>query len=147
MAKLIIQKDKNEFLSYVIHKKLISIGRSPQCDLVLADNNISSLHANIINRKGMFQLIDMESTNGTKVNGAPISEKNLAYGDNIDIGRFTIIFSEEPVWEDNFATSIVKKDLLVKSQGQIDKLENHDLEMILSQIGREDPEQEVQSTL
>lgn len=72
----------------------LTIGRLPECDIVLNDTKVSRRHAEI--RKdgsGVGALvIDLNSTNGTLVNGAGVRERALTDGDQITVGTTTLRF-------------------------------------------------------
>ena len=71
----------------------IVIGRSPECDISFDDANISRRHAEIRVVLGAHVVSDLGSTNGTKVNGVPITlERTLRDGDIIALGSHTIRF-------------------------------------------------------
>jgi pSer/pThr/pTyr-binding forkhead associated (FHA) protein len=73
--------------------KAITIGRSPDCDISFDDANISRRHAEIKVVLGAHVISDLGSTNGTKVNGVPITlERTLRDGDIIALGSNTIRF-------------------------------------------------------
>src|SRR5919202_5171961 len=55
----------------------ITIGRLPECDIVLSDPNVSRRHAEIRRQGTDFVVVDLDSTNGTRVNGAGIKERRL----------------------------------------------------------------------
>jgi hypothetical protein len=65
----------------------ISIGRAPECGLVLKDSRASRRHARLTTRDGVLILTDLGSTNGTRVNGHRVSEVVLGAGDRITIGE------------------------------------------------------------
>jgi FhaA, N-terminal domain/FHA domain len=67
-------------------------GRLPENDLVIADPNVSRRHAEIRAVGPNFVIVDLGSTNGTRVNGAAVSQHTLHSGDNISIGATTIRF-------------------------------------------------------
>ena len=69
-----------------------SFGRMPENDLVIADPNVSRRHAEIRPIGPSFVIVDLGSTNGTKVNGATVSQHTLRSGDKISIGATTIRF-------------------------------------------------------
>ena len=71
------------------------IGRDPQSDLVLDDRRVSRKHAEIRLRLGRYTLYDLQSTNGTFVNGRRIAEKVLEDGDRLSIGGLEIAFRSE----------------------------------------------------
>jgi hypothetical protein len=69
------------------------IGRQTTCDIVIADHNVSRVHAEIRVVHGICQIDDRGSTNGTRVNGAVIVEPTpLASGDVIAFGAVNIHF-------------------------------------------------------
>ena len=65
----------------------ISIGRRPECNIVLADPNVSRNHAEIRPHETGFLLIDLGSTNGSKVNGVRVDQHILSDGDKISFGN------------------------------------------------------------
>jgi hypothetical protein len=69
------------------------IGRQTTCDIVIADHNVSRVHADIRVVHGTWQIDDRGSTNGTRVNGTVIVEPTpLASGDVIAFGAVNIRF-------------------------------------------------------
>jgi hypothetical protein len=68
------------------------IGRLPECDVVLNDSNVSRRHAELRRSGDGVFLTDLGSTNGTRVNGAPIREQILASGDEVSVGSTKLIF-------------------------------------------------------
>jgi hypothetical protein len=68
------------------------IGRLPECGVVLADSNVSRRHAELRRAGDSVVLTDLGSTNGTRVNGAPIRERVLASGDEVSVGSTRLIF-------------------------------------------------------
>jgi pSer/pThr/pTyr-binding forkhead associated (FHA) protein len=84
-----------------------SIGRSPECDLVIDNLGVSRRHAEIDMSTGAPVLKDLKSNNGTFVNGRRVVKHHLNDGDEIAIGKFTITFNNE-VLEDE-VEEVVKK--------------------------------------
>ena len=70
----------------------VLIGRDPQNDVVLDDRRVSRKHAEVRLRLGRYTLYDLQSTNGTYVNGRRVAEKVLEDGDKISIGGLEILF-------------------------------------------------------
>jgi sigma-B regulation protein RsbU (phosphoserine phosphatase) len=92
MATLHIQPQRGEPWSVELNGDIVSIGRGPDNDVSLADPNCSSRHAVIERGEQGFVLRDLESKNGTHVNGRRITcPVTLARGDEIKIGS-TILF-------------------------------------------------------
>jgi hypothetical protein len=75
--------------------QMVTLGRAPDNDVVVADPATSGRHGRIEVRAGAFWISDLGSTNGTLVNGEPVIEKQLADGDLIAIGQNTIRFTLE----------------------------------------------------
>lgn len=69
-----------------------SVGRLPNCSLILSDENVSRNHAVIQRGPGGWTLTDNGSTNGTTVNGAPVTEVQLQSGDKIVFGATPATF-------------------------------------------------------
>jgi hypothetical protein len=68
------------------------IGRLPECGVVLADSNVSRRHAELRRAGDSVVLTDLGSTNGTRVNGAPVRERVLVSGDEVSVGSTKLIF-------------------------------------------------------
>jgi hypothetical protein len=66
------------------------IGRLPECGVVLSDPNVSRRHAEIRRQGSAVVLTDLDSTNGTRVNGVPVRERVLEDGDEIVVGTTAI---------------------------------------------------------
>ena len=62
------------------------IGRSTDVDMVLVEDMVSRKHARIVSVEGVFEIEDLDSTNGTFVNGEKITRTRLREGDRILIG-------------------------------------------------------------
>ena len=68
----------------------ISISRSKEADMRIEDRYASSIHARVFSREGRFYVEDMNSTNGTLLNGATLQgEAELIDGDTVQIGDTT----------------------------------------------------------
>jgi hypothetical protein len=74
----------------------VTLGRASDCNVVLADPTVSKRHAELRRQGTEIVLIDLGSTNGTKVNGAGIRERALADGDEIRIGATVMRFEATP---------------------------------------------------
>lgn len=75
-----------------IGEEPVTIGRLPECDVVLGDPNVSRRHAEIRRQGTGFIVLDLGSTNGTRVNGAGVKERRLVDGDEITVGGTKIRF-------------------------------------------------------
>jgi pSer/pThr/pTyr-binding forkhead associated (FHA) protein len=78
----------------------ITIGREEGNTIQLNDERVSRFHLKIQDDQSQFVLTDLESTNGTKVNGEDIHLRILRFGDMIAVGRSVILFgSREQIAE------------------------------------------------
>jgi Protein of unknown function (DUF3662)/FHA domain len=75
-----------------LSEKPVLIGRLPDCEVTLADPNVSRRHAEVRPFGAGFLVVDLGSTNGTKVNGTTVSEHQLQDGDSITVGATRIRF-------------------------------------------------------
>jgi hypothetical protein len=72
---------------------VISVGRLPECTIAINDSNISRNHAEIRAGASSYVVVDLNSTNGTMVNGAKIiGEQSLSDGDIISFGSTHVRF-------------------------------------------------------
>lgn len=65
-------------------------GRQSDCAIPLDDPTVSRQHAAFVNRAGDWWVIDLESTNGTRVNGTDVSEQSLVPGDRVELGEAVV---------------------------------------------------------
>jgi Protein of unknown function (DUF3662)/FHA domain len=81
---------------YVLGGPVATLGRSRECDCVLNDPNVSRKHAEL--RRGTtgdWQIVDLDSTNGVKVNDRRVDASRLAPGDQVALGTVRFIFDIE----------------------------------------------------
>jgi pSer/pThr/pTyr-binding forkhead associated (FHA) protein len=76
-------------------KDVLVIGRGQDCDLVLEDNNASRRHCLIRKWAGDFTIEDLQSKNGTFVNGMKVSSAQLGDGDLIAVGEQVLVFKRD----------------------------------------------------
>jgi hypothetical protein len=77
---------------YVLREHKVVLGRLPDCDITLVDPNVSRQHAEIQPRGDGFVLIDLGSTNGSRVNGIRVAERELRDGDELGFGNIRLTF-------------------------------------------------------
>jgi pSer/pThr/pTyr-binding forkhead associated (FHA) protein len=70
----------------------VTIGREEGNLLRLNDERVSRFHAKVQQEDGDVILTDLESTNGTRVNGSPVQIRRLRAGDQINVGRSMLLF-------------------------------------------------------
>lgn len=95
MARLEIRYPNGEASRFDLSEKITTIGRTPANTLQLLDNLASRKHCMIKREPSGFLLRDLESGNGTVVNGARVKETGLSDGDRIQIGKTILTFRED----------------------------------------------------
>ena len=85
-ATLAIREANGRAWTIVADGGPLSIGRTQGNTVVLVDELVSRQHARLQARGGVLVLVDLQTTNGTRVNGSRISEVVVGAGDTIEIG-------------------------------------------------------------
>lgn len=112
MPQLVVKLENQIIKRVNLTRDTYTIGRSSECDLVLADKIISSNHARIMHKASEYLLEDMGSTNSTYVNNRAIQEHWLKDGDIIQLGRHTISYSAESRLHEQLAQLKVSPTLM-----------------------------------
>ncbi len=95
MARLILSLDSQVLAEYNMPKERYTIGRLPDNDVRIDNPAVSGHHSLIINILNDSFLEDLNSTNGTYVNGKLIKKHALQHGDVITIGHHQLRFSDQ----------------------------------------------------
>ncbi|MCH8943892.1 MAG: FHA domain-containing protein [Proteobacteria bacterium] len=95
MARLILSLDNQVLAEYNMTKERYTVGRLPDNDVRIDNPAVSGHHSLIINILNDSFLEDLNSTNGTYVNGKLIKKHALQDGDVLTIGHHQIRFSDE----------------------------------------------------
>jgi adenylate cyclase len=77
---------------FPVQKSRVTIGRSKDCDITLADTTVSRNHSHITKTKEGYLLTDLGSFNGTRVNGKSVQTVILKHEDQIEIGQTRLTF-------------------------------------------------------
>ncbi len=107
MGKLIVTDSSGQTQDFALAKERTTIGRHPDNDISLNDKAVSGHHAVIITILQDSFLEDLDSTNGTQVNGKPIAKHPLSHGDVVSIGRNTLRYEGESGAEDDFEKTMI----------------------------------------
>jgi hypothetical protein len=75
-----------------VDKRRVVIGRSKECEIKLSDPNTSRRHAEVRQEGAAYWLVDLDSTNGSAVNGHRTARAKLESGDTITIGSTDLLF-------------------------------------------------------
>lgn len=81
--------------NYQLAQAVTVIGRSRRCDIVLTDPNVSRQHAEVRRQGDGFMLLDLGSTNGTRVNRRDVKQVVLQHGDRIELGTTELLFERQ----------------------------------------------------
>jgi len=92
VGMLLVRKGPNAGSRYVLDAEVTQAGRHPDSDIFLDDITVSRRHAEITRRADGYVLRDVGSLNGTYVNRDRVEESKLAHGDELQIGKFKLVF-------------------------------------------------------
>jgi len=95
MAKLILKYESAVLKEIPLKGQAISIGRTPGNDLVIDNLAVSGHHAKVYFETDKFVLEDLNSLNGTFVNNQRVRKSYLKHGDEVLIGKHTLVFFDE----------------------------------------------------
>lgn len=96
-ASLLVVQGIDQGVRLPLDVPRLVLGRGTQCDVRVADSEVSRRHVQLIREDGRWTLTDLGSSNGTFVNGKPVQSAVLSQGDQIQVGRSILVFdSGEP---------------------------------------------------
>jgi pSer/pThr/pTyr-binding forkhead associated (FHA) protein len=91
-ALLVVKRGPTAGSRFVLDQPVITVGRQQDNDLVLDDVTVSRRHAEFHRRDQGFLVRDVGSLNGTYVNHEPVAEASLVSGDEVQIGKFLLLY-------------------------------------------------------
>src|SRR5437879_13638521 len=94
MSKLILELGGTQ-VTHELTEEMTTVGRAPENTIHIDDPSVSSRHAQVNKVGETFHLQDLESTNGTRVNGEPITSVALHGGEKIRFGKVDARFEGE----------------------------------------------------
>ncbi len=95
MPKVILTTEAQGKVAFEFSEDLITVGRAPDNMIVIDDPSVSGRHAQFERSGEVYRAKDLESTNGTRVNGIPISETTLRFEDRIRFGAVEARFEAD----------------------------------------------------
>ena len=104
-ALLVVKRGPNAGSRFLLDQPRTSAGRHPDSDIFLDDVTVSRRHAEFRLETSEFQVVDVGSLNGTYVNREPVDSAVLANGDEVQIGKFRLVFLTGPKSDDGSAGS------------------------------------------
>ncbi len=95
-ALLVVQRGPNAGARFLLDADKTTAGRRPDSDIFLDDVTVSRKHAEFLRREGAFVVRDVGSLNGTYVQRDRIEEAVLRDGDEVQIGKYRMVFHPSP---------------------------------------------------
>jgi pSer/pThr/pTyr-binding forkhead associated (FHA) protein len=92
---LVVKRGPNAGSRFALSAGQTTIGRHPDSDIFLDDVTVSRRHAEINNNDASFTVTDVGSLNGTYLNRERIERAELHSGDEVQIGKFRLVFLHE----------------------------------------------------
>ena len=92
---LVVKRGPNAGSRFALGSGKTTIGRHPDSDIFLDDVTVSRRHAEVRHNEGSFTVSDVGSLNGTYLNRERIEEADLHSGDELQIGKFRLVFLYE----------------------------------------------------
>ncbi|MEJ5996669.1 oxoglutarate dehydrogenase inhibitor Odhl [Corynebacterium sp. H130] len=93
---LVVKRGPNAGSRFLLDQETTTAGRHPESDIFLDDVTVSRRHAEFRMNDGEFEVVDVGSLNGTYVNREPKNSQILSTGDEVQIGKFRLVFLAGP---------------------------------------------------
>ena len=100
MALLVVRRGPNAGARFLLDHDLTTSGRHPDSDIFLDDVTVSRRHAEFHRGVNAFTVRDVGSLNGTYVNRERVESATLSNGDEVQIGKFRLMFIAGPRLDD-----------------------------------------------
>ena len=91
-AALIVRRGPAAGTKFTLDGEVVTVGRHPQSDIFLNDITVSRRHAELHRSGERYTVQDLGSLNGTYVNRSRVDQSKLASGDELQIGKFRLLF-------------------------------------------------------
>ncbi len=91
-ALLVVKRGPNAGSRFLLDRDKVTAGRHPESDIFLDDVTVSRRHAEFRRTSEGYEVADIGSLNGTYVNREPIEVSPLTNGDEVQIGKFRLVF-------------------------------------------------------
>ncbi len=95
-ALLVVRRGPNAGSRFVLDVEMVTAGRHPDSDIFLDDVTVSRRHAQFVRLGSGYAVKDVGSLNGTYVNRHRIDEAQLAGGDEVQIGKYRLMYLVGP---------------------------------------------------
>ena len=91
-ALLVVKRGPNAGSRFLLDQAVTTAGRHPDSDIFLDDVTVSRRHAEFRKNGDSYEVVDVGSLNGTYVNREPKNSAVLAIGDEVQVGKFRLVF-------------------------------------------------------
>ena len=91
-ALLVVKRGANAGSRFLLDQAVTTAGRHPDSDIFLDDVTVSRRHAEFRKNGDSYEVVDVGSLNGTYVNREPKNSAVLANGDEVQVGKFRLVF-------------------------------------------------------
>ncbi|HUQ62355.1 MAG TPA: FHA domain-containing protein [Acidimicrobiales bacterium] len=99
-AMVVVKRGPNAGSKFALDSDVTRAGRHPDSDIFLDDITVSRRHAEVLRGADGYVIRDVGSLNGTYLNRERIEEAGLANGDELQIGKFRLVFFSGTAGED-----------------------------------------------
>jgi pSer/pThr/pTyr-binding forkhead associated (FHA) protein len=93
MARLVLNCEGVGLVTHELVRNIVTIGRAPLNQIVIDHPTVSGQHAVLLRVGDSYSLKDLNSTNGTQINGLFVTDAELKDGDTIRFGSVTAVFT------------------------------------------------------
>ena len=93
---LVVKRGPNAGSRFLLDRDVTTAGRHPESDIFLDDVTVSRRHAEFRRQDGAFSVHDVGSLNGTYLNRDRVDRGRLSSGDEVQIGKFRLVFLSGP---------------------------------------------------
>lgn len=130
MSRLVLTLDGQTLAEYTMNKERYTIGRLSDNDIRIDNPAVSGHHSLIINILNDSFLEDLNSTNGTYVNGKLIKKHAMQHGDIITVGHHQLRYVEDDQPQDEFEKTLVIQpssrpvDMVRRAEARVDAQNN-----------------------
>ena len=100
MGKLVVSLDNVVIKEFQITKERTTLGRRPYNDIVIDNLAVSGEHAVLTAAQSDVYIEDLNSTNGTYINGKAVKKQLLSNNDVVEVGKYRIKFLAEEAEDD-----------------------------------------------
>jgi pSer/pThr/pTyr-binding forkhead associated (FHA) protein len=93
MTRLVLHREGVDLVTHELARDIVMIGRAPLNQIVIDHPTVSAQHAVLLRTGDSYSLKDLNSTNGTQINGDFVNDAELKDGDTIRFGSVIAVFA------------------------------------------------------